>query len=246
MTLEQFFKEHPRCALGYSGGVDSSYLLWAAVQAGINIQPYFIKTPFQPEFELEDAKKMARELGVDLRVVPLRLPEPVLENPSNRCYLCKQALFGTLRQMAAREGYGVLLDGTNASDDPKDRPGMRALEELEVLSPLRLCGLTKEELRRRSREAGLFTWDKPAYACLATRFPTGTKITETGLPQVETAEGLLFSLGFTDFRVRVFHGAARLQLPSAQMEGLLQNREAVLAALGEIFSAVLLDLEGRA
>lgn len=123
---------------------------------------------------------------------------------------------------------------------------MRALEELEVLSPLRLCGLTKEELRRRSREAGLFTWDKPAYACLATRFPTGTKITETGLAQVETAEGLLFSLGFTDFRVRVFHGAARLQLPSAQMEGLLQNREAVLAALGEIFSAVLLDLEGRA
>ena len=179
MTLEQFFKEHPRCALGFSGGVDSSYLLWAAVQAGIDVQPYFIKTPFQPEFELEDAKKLARQLGVELRVVPLRLPEPVLENPSNRCYLCKQALFGTLWQLAAREGYGVLLDGTNASDDPADRPGMRALEELEVLSPLRLCGLNKRELRRRSREAGLFTWDKPAYACLATRFPTGTSTWKT-------------------------------------------------------------------
>ena len=246
MTLEQFFHEHSSCALGFSGGVDSSYLLWAALQAGIQIQPYFIKTAFQPAFELEDAQRLTRKLGVMLKVVPLELPESVLENPGNRCYVCKRALFGALGQMAARDGFPVILDGTNASDDPGDRPGMKALEEMRVLSPLRLCGLTKEEIRRRSREAELFTWDKPAYACLATRFPTGTKITEAGLAQGEAAEGLLISMGFRDLRVRVFQGAARIQLPPEQMERLLQNREPVLRALKQNFSAVMLDLVGRA
>ena len=103
----------------------------------------------------------------------LAVPEAAANGPQ-RCYHCKTALFSQLRQAAREDGYTVLLDGTNASDDAGDRPGMRALRELEVRSPLRECGLTKEEVRRRSREAGLFTWDKPAYACLATRIPTGT------------------------------------------------------------------------
>ena len=122
---------------------------------------------------------------------------------------------------------------------------MKALTELEVLSPLRLCGLTKEEIRRRSREAGLFTWDKPAYACLATRFPAGTPITEAGLAKVERAENRLFALGFTDFRVRYFEGAARIQVPQGQMARLLEQREAVLDALRQDFRGVFLDLEGR-
>ncbi len=245
MTINAFFREHPRCALGFSGGADSSYLLWAGREAGAEIRPYFVKTPFQPAFELEDARRLSRELGIPLTVLELELPQAVLDNPENRCYHCKRALFGALRRRAMDDGFSVLLDGTNASDDPTDRPGMRALGELEVLSPLRLAGLTKEEIRRRSRAAGLFTWDKPAYACLATRFPTGTAITEDLLRRVERAEGLLFSLGFSDFRVRMYHGAARIQVPQGRMAELLARREEICAALKGDFDAVLLDLEGR-
>ena len=125
-------------------------------------------------------------------------------------------MFTALRQRALSDGYTVLLDGTNASDEAGDRPGMRALRELKVRSPLRLCGLTKDEIRRRSKDAGLFTWDKPAYACLATRIPTETAIDRETLHHVEAAEAALSQLGFRDFRVRVFHGAARIQLPQTQ------------------------------
>ena len=137
------------------------------------------------------------------------------------------------------------MDGTNASDDAGDRPGMRALEELEVLSPLRLCGIAKADVREYSRRAGLFTWDKPAYACLATRIPAGTPIEADVLRRVEGAEGALFDLGYSDLRVRVFHGAARLQLPSAQLERAARERESVRAALAPYFETVLLDLKDR-
>ncbi len=245
MELRDFFRQHPKAALAFSGGVDSAYLLWAARDCGAQVLPIFVKTPFQPEFELRDARRLCGQLRVQLRVVEQELPDCVLENPQNRCYLCKHALFGCLWNAAREAGYDLLLDGTNASDDPADRPGMQALAELEVLSPLRLCGLTKEEIRERSREAGLFTWDKPAYACLATRFPAGTAITEAGLSKVETAENLLFSLEFTDFRVRYFAGAARIQVPLGQMSRLLEQREAILTALRGDFRGVFLDLEGR-
>ena len=211
MTLQEFFTEHPKAALGFSGGVDSSYLLYAGIKAGADIRPYFIKTAFQPEFELEDAKRLCAQLGAELYIIELdALATPdVVKNPANRCYYCKTGLFGTLQQRAKADGYTVLLDGTNASDDAGDRPGMKALTEMSVLSPLRLCGLSKAQIRELSREAGLFTGDKPAYACLATRVPTGEAITEALLARVEGAEQVLFSLGFTDFRVRVFHDAAR-------------------------------------
>ena len=245
MELREFFEANPRGALAFSGGVDSSYLLWAAKEYGAQVRPIFVKTPFQPDFELADARRLCEELGADLKVLYLDLPAPVLANPGDRCYHCKHALFGQLWRAAKEEGYDLLLDGTNASDDPTDRPGMKALTELRVLSPLRLCGLTKAEIRERSRTAGLFTWDKPAYSCLATRFPTGTEITEAGLSKVEKAENLLFSLGFSDFRVRYFAGAARIQVPLAQMEKLLSQREAILTALRPEFRGVFLDLEGR-
>ena len=120
----------------------------------------------------------------------------IVANTAERCYFCKKLIFSKILEQAARDGYGTLLDGTNASDDPGDRPGMRALKELSVLSPLRECGLTKEEIRRRSKEAGLFTWDKPAYACLSTRIQTGEPITKEKLEYTEHAENFLFSLGF--------------------------------------------------
>lgn len=247
MTLHDFFKENPRVALGFSGGVDSSYLLYAAKQAGADVRPYFIKTVFQPEFEFEDAKRLAAQVGIEMTVVEkdiLANPD-VAANPENRCYHCKTALFGTLRDRALADGYTVLIDGTNASDSYDDRPGMRALAELSVRSPLRECGLTKADVRRLSKEAGLFTWDKPAYACLATRVPSGQPYEAQLLKRVERAEATLFALGYSDFRVRVMGEVARLQLPSAQMERAVREREQLRDALRNEFKTVLLDLAGR-
>lgn len=245
MTLQEFFKAHPKVALGFSGGVDSSFLLYAAKQAGADVRPYFAKTQFQPQFELEDAKRLAEQVGVALTVLPYDVLPAAGFNPPDRCYYCKTALFGALVERAKADGYDTIIDGTNASDDAGDRPGMKALQEMQVLSPLRLCGLTKQDIREKSKEAGLFTWNKPSYACLATRFPAGVQITEAGLQKVEQAEGALFQLGFTDFRVRVFHNAARIQLPKNQMERGLSMRQEILAQLRPLFDGVFLDLEGR-
>ncbi len=247
MTLLAFFKENPKAALGFSGGVDSSYLLYAGVQAGADIHPYYIKTAFQPQFELDDAERLCAQLGVPLTVLELDVlkNEAVTANPPDRCYHCKTALFGALSARALADGYTLLLDGTNASDDAGDRPGMRALKELHVCSPLRECGLTKAEIRRLSREAGLFTWDKPAYACLATRIPSGDAITAEKLLATERAEAFLFSLGLTDFRVRDYRGAARLQFPEVQLNAVLAHRAEILQELKKDYPAVLLDLEVR-
>ena len=247
MELRDFFQECPKVALGFSGGVDSAYLLYAALDHGAQVRPYFIKTAFQPQFELEDARRLCAQLGVELTVVELDVLQipGVAENPPDRCYHCKRALFGRLRQQAQADGYTVLIDGTNASDDAGDRPGMRALGELSVRSPLRECGITKAQVRALSKEAGLFTWDKPAYACLATRVPTGEAVTPETLRKVEAAEEALFSLGYSDLRVRVFHGAARLQLPGQQLERAAKERERILQALAPWFDTVLLDLKAR-
>lgn len=247
MTLQEFFTEHPKAALGFSGGVDSSYLLWAAVNAGADIAPYYIQTAFQPAFELEDAQRLCAQIGVKLNVIQLdALADPrVAANPANRCYYCKVGLFGALRARAKADGYNLLLDGTNASDDAGDRPGMKALREMEVRSPLRECGLTKAMIRQESRKAGLFTWDKPAYACLATRVPTGRTITPELLRRVEGAETALFALGFTDFRVRLYDEAARLQLPEGQLAKAVEQRQAIRQALAPWFDVVLLDTQTR-
>ena len=247
MTLQEFFTEHPKAALGFSGGVDSSYLLWAAVNAGADIAPYYIQTAFQPAFELEDAKRLCEQIGVKLNVIQLdALADPrVAANPANRCYYCKVGLFGALRARAKADGYDLLLDGTNASDDAGDRPGMKALREMEVRSPLRECGLTKAMIRQESRKAGLFIWDKPAYACLATRVPTGRTITPELLRRVEGAETALFALGFTDFRVRLYDDAARLQLPEGQLAKAVEQRQAIRQALAPWFDIVLLDTQTR-
>ena len=247
MTLQEFFTEHPQASLGCSGGVDSSYLLWAAVNAGADIAPYYIQTAFQPAFELEDAQRLCAQIGVKLNVIRLdALADPrVAANPANRCYYCKVGLFGALRARAKADGYDLLLDGTNASDDAGDRPGMKALREMEVRSPLRECGLTKAMIRQESRKAGLFTWDKPAYACLATRVPTGRTITSELLRRVEGAETALFALGFTDFRVRLYDEAARLQLPEGQLAKAVEQRQAIRQALAPWFDVVLLDTQTR-
>lgn len=247
MTLKEFFEQVPRAAVAFSGGTDSALVLWAARQYGRQVRAYYVHTAFQPAFELADARRLASELDVPLTVVEvdvLGVPEAAANGP-RRCYYCKRALFTALWQAARADGHTVLLDGTNASDDAGDRPGMQALRELEVRSPLRECGLTKDQVRQISKEAGLFTWDKPAYACLATRVPTGTAITREALERVERGEDALFRLGFTDFRVRLLGDAARIQVPAEQMERAAALHQEITQALGADFSAVLLDLAGR-
>ena len=243
MNLQEFFKENPKVALAFSGGVDSSYLLYAAMKYGADVKAYYVKALFQPQFEMDDAMRLAEQLKAPVRVLRADvLSDPVVvSNPSNRCYYCNMIM-----KAAAEDGYTVLLDGTNASDDAGDRPGMKALQELQVKSPLRECGLVKSEIRRLSKEGGLFTWDKPSYACLATRIPTGCEITAEKLQKTEKAEDFLFSLGFSDFRVRMMpNGAAPLQLPENQLPLLMEKREEILDELKKSYPAVLLDLEVR-
>lgn len=247
MTLQEYFADHPRLALAFSGGTDSAYLLYAARQCGARIQPYFANSAFQPAFELADARRLCEQMDLPLRVVELDvLSVPhVAENPADRCYWCKQAIFSALIAAALTDGYEEIADGTNASDRVDDRPGMRALRELSVLSPLRECGLTKAEVRRLSREAGLFTADKPSYACLATRVPEGETITAEKLLKVERAESALFRLGYSDLRVRLRGAGALLQLPTAQLERARAGWEAIQAALSGEFTEIKLDPMGR-
>ena len=247
MTLQDFFSENPRVALAFSGGVDSAWLLYAAVQIGAQVRAYYVKTAFQPRFEYEDAIKLASELGADMVTIPMDIlaDEIVASNPVNRCYFCKQRIFGAILEAAKADGFDLVVDGTNASDKADDRPGMRALQELSVRSPLRECGLTKQEIRRMSKEAGLFTHDKPAYACLATRIPTGTPITAEALDRTERCEAYLMRLGFSGFRIRLLGDTARLQMPADQLPKLMERRETVAAELKQYYSGVLLDLEVR-
>lgn len=247
MTLHEFFTKHPAVALAFSGGVDSAYLLYAARESGAKVTAYYVKTAFQPQFEYEDACRLAGALGAEMKVIQLDVlcDETIAANPANRCYYCKKRIFSAIADAAKADGYSLIIDGTNASDDASDRPGMRALQELQVCSPLREAGLTKAEIRRLSKEAGLFTHDKPAYACLATRIPTGTTITPEVLEKTEICEEYLKNMGFSDFRIRYFGGAARLQLPEAQIPALFEKRAEILAFLKQHYPAVVLDMEVR-
>lgn len=247
MTLSAFFRSHPSGALAFSGGVDSALLAWAAGQYGRNWRAYYVNTVFQPAFELADAQAVARQCGLPLTVLErdiLRLPH-VASNPPDRCYHCKLAIFTAILDQAAADGCALVIDGTNASDDAGDRPGMRALRELEVRSPLRECGLTKADVRRLSREAGLPTWDKPAYACLATRFPCGTALTADTLRSLELAEAALAGMGFRDFRVRLRPAGPLVQVTAQQRPLAAARWTEIVRQLSPLGTAVL-DPEDRA
>lgn len=247
MDLESFFRQVPRAALGFSGGVDSTYLLYAAMKAGANIGAYYIKTVFQPEFEFTDAKRVCRELGAPLTIITLDImsEKDVIKNDADRCYYCKRALFGALAARAQADGYPVLLDGTNASDDASDRPGYRVLQELSVRSPLRECGLTKSDIRRLSKDAGLFTWDKPAYACLATRVKDSPLMPDR-LQRTERAESIVAALGFSDFRVRTKEDKALVQVVTSQYAQALEKWDEINNKLSPLFEdGVTLDSDTR-
>ena len=154
-------------------------------------------------------------------------------------------IFEAIAAAAQADGFSLLIDGTNASDEASDRPGMRALRELAVRSPLRECGLTKSEIRERSKAAGLFTHDKPAYACLATRIPTGEPITLEKLQKTERAEAFLAGLGLRDFRVRMQNGGAKLQVTESDLELVFRERNTIVETLRKDYPSVVLDLEVR-
>lgn len=237
-----------QAVLAFSGGVDSSFLLHAAGQAlGQGLLAVTLDAPYAPRAEIEAAKAMARSLGLRHRVLSVPIPEAIGDNPPERCYLCKKALFRLLLDLAAGEGITCVLDGTNLDDLGDYRPGRRALIELGIESPLLEAGLTKADIRVLSREQGLPTWDKPAGACLLTRIPHGVRVTGTELARIDAAETWLRDIGFPAVRLRSHGELARIEVPREQVVALVAANErhgiaARLTALG--YRHVAVDLAG--
>lgn len=180
--------------LAFSGGCDSSFLLAACMRAGLNVKAYMVMTEFQAPFELEDARRIVSETVAPFELIHASIleHEEVCSNLPDRCYYCKRFIFNEILAVMKRDGRTVLLDGTNATDDPQRRPGFRALAELGVRSPLREAGFTKEDVRAASRVLGLSTAEKPNFSCFATKVPQGERITEASLVRAAQAEGLAY------------------------------------------------------
>lgn len=185
--LKTFFAEHNRVAVAFSGGCDSCLVLALAKKYCKDVKAYMVFTDFQMRSDLLDARNFARACGVDLEVFELDIlkHENMQQNPENRCYLCKSLMFQTIRNAAVRDGFDTLVDGTNLSDDPSNRPGFKALKEYDVISPLRLCGLEKSDVRALSAALGLISANKPSFSCIATKFPYGTILSSGILRQKE-------------------------------------------------------------
>ncbi len=236
--------------VAYSSGVDSTFLLKVAHDVlGDKAVAVTARSCFFPEREMEEAAAFCESEGIEQIVAdyePLSV-DNVKENPKNRCYLCKKALFSQLCGIAAERGFKCVAEGSNMDDNGDYRPGMRAVKELGVKSPLQEAGLTKAEIRALSREMGLPTWDKPSYACLATRFVYGDTITEEKLLMVDKAEQKLIDLGFRQLRVRVHGSLARIEVEKDCFEKIIQPDVAnqltqYFRELGFLY--VALDLEG--
>ena len=235
-------------AIAFSGGVDSTFLLNAAHEAlGDKVLAMTVRTPYIPDWEIKEARDFTEKLGVKHVVVEIPVDDKILNNPENRCYLCKMILFKRLREIATGKGIKNLLDGTNHDDSADNRPGMKALKELNILSPLRDNGFTKEDIRSYSRMNNLPTWEKPAYACLLTRIPYNTPVDNDLLRRIDKAEKFLIDMGIKAVRVRVHGNLARIETEPKLISKIFQENlfKTISEQLKEIgFKYVTLDLEG--
>ena len=250
LILREYLKKYPKIAIAFSGGVDSTFLMKFATDTlgkdnvlGINISS---------SLQTERERKLMNDLNfienfnlVTELIDELNIPG-LVENSSNRCYYCKKAIFENIFSIARKHGYEYVFDGTNADDIDDFRPGMKALRELGVISPLKECNLTKEDIRKYSKDLNLMTYSIPSSACIASRIPYGTKITKENLKQVELAEDLLFSLGYAGFRVRYHEKIARIELKEQDMVPFIENhRNVVYEEFKKIgFTFTTLDLLG--
>ena len=250
--LKEILRGLKSAAVAFSGGVDSTFLLKVTSEVlGDKVAAVTGRSLSFPERELQAARRFTQEHGIiHLEIDSKELEAPgFTANPVNRCYLCKNGLFAKIIKTAEARGLSAVMEASNLDDDGDFRPGLTAIRELGVLSPLREAGLTKNDIRALSRERGLPTWDKPSFACLASRFPYGEPITPEGLKKVDAAEVFLLSLGCRQVRVRC-HDQGRLARIEADEAGLdllasPERRRLVaekLAGLGFAYTA--LDLQG--
>lgn len=245
--MEQYAKED--VVVAFSGGVDSSLLLKLACEAAKNTTVYAvtIQSELQPQNDLEIAKTVAMEMGAKHVVLTIyELQEAGIQtNPKDRCYLCKKYLFGQIRQFAAQKGITQILEGTNEEDLHKYRPGIRAIRELGIFSPLAAVGMTKEEVRTLANEYGISVANRPSAPCLATRFPYGTMLSLEALTKVEQAEQYLRVLGFRNIRVRVYGEIVRIEVGNDQLMEAVAKRENINSYFKTLgYHYITLDLEG--
>jgi uncharacterized protein len=241
-------KRFDTLAVAFSGGTDSTFLLYVAHEVlGNKVTAFTVKTPYIPDWEIDEARSFCSRHQIPHRIIELEFPEIIRENPEDRCYRCKRQLFGILRKETMALGIETLVEGTNADDMQDYRPGFKALQELTVSSPLLESGLTKTAVRTLSRSMGLPTWDKPAYACLLTRLPYNQKVSESLLARIEKAELFLINAGYKSVRVRTEYNAARIEMDHELIlpfidSGFYKEAAEFLKSIG--FRTVSLDLEG--